>query len=129
MNQNLSLLNYNSPDPYARNIIIFDDDGKLLELQQYYSDSNDDEASIFILKQEPGVYSVRIAESISTGKFVASGTVQLTDKGEFLVNGVLDGSLHDQYNDCFNIYPGEYKHFFGLTNEVHPPTKSLQTEF
>jgi hypothetical protein len=118
MNQNLSLLDYSSPDPYAANILTLDEDGKLLELQQYYSDDGN-EACIFIIKQNPGVYTVRVVESISTGTFVAFGTVEVTDDGQFTVNGVLDGPLHDKYNDCFDIYPRVYKHFFGFANDEY----------
>lgn len=117
MNQNLSLLGYSSPDPYATNILTLDEDGKLLELQQYYT-GPDDEALIFIIKQNPGVYTVRVVESIPTGTFVAFGTVEVSDDGEFRVNGVVDGPLHDKYDDCFHIYPRVYKHFFGFPSEV-----------
>ena len=128
----LSLLNYLSPDPYAKNVLTRDEDGKLLNLELYYYDITGDEASILIYKKAPGVYDVNVRESIPTGTFIAHGTVDVLDDGEFRVNGELNGMLHDQYGDCFDIYPGVYKHFFGLPLDfdldVHFHMESAEAE-
>ncbi len=64
------------------------------------------------------VYDVMIKEQTNTAEFVAIGKVEIyyniVDSNikfkQILVNGVINGPLHDKYNDCFIIYIETYLH-------------------
>jgi hypothetical protein len=60
------------------------------------------------------IYSIRVSESIPNGDFLALGTVKIMyDCNKIIniyVNDVLNGLLHDRYDDVFDIAPSDYIH-------------------
>jgi len=67
---------------------------------------------------EKYIYSISIIEEGNAFDFVALGKVEIYYKiinskiqiKNILVNGVINGELHDKYNDCFYIRPEHYLH-------------------
>jgi hypothetical protein len=109
------------------NVVYFNEE-KLVLGEKSNKNTNSIEQSIFNFKLESKdaekyVYSITIIEEGSTFDFMALGKVeiyyQIRDSKiklkQILVNGVINGPLHDKYNDCFNIRPEDYLHL--LINE------------
>ncbi len=110
----------------------YDDNGFLIgqinsgnNINIYFQDGNhfrqDGSYSAFFAKlitktDTEYIYSIRVAESIPNGDFLALGTVKIIYDSnnkkisKIYVNDIEDGMLHDKYNDCFDIYPSSYIH-------------------
>jgi hypothetical protein len=60
------------------------------------------------------IYSIRVSESIPNGDFLALGSVKIMyDSNKITniyVNDVMNGLLHDRYDDVFDIAPSDYIH-------------------
>lgn len=125
-NSTLTLLNYENHTvtlEYDENGFLvgpFDNDN---EISIYFQDGNrfhhDGSYSAFfaqlITKTDTEyIYSVRVCESITNGDFLALGTVKIMydcNKITYIyVNDVLNGLLHDRYDDVFDISPSDYIH-------------------
>ena len=125
-NSTLTLLNYENHS----DTLEYDENGFLVgpisndtEIHIYFQDGNhykeDRSYSAFFAKlisknKNEYIYSIRIAESIPNGDFLALGTVKIMYNYNKItsvyVNDVLNGMLEDRYNDCFDIYPFRYIH-------------------
>ncbi len=115
----LPFLGYENQSPYDDNVRRFGDDGKLVKcVQTYYiptvmyrRGAPDGHANISIIQDSPGVYTISVSETNFRGTFVANGKVEVSDNGDFTVNGVVNGALHSE-NELFAIYPHQYRRFF-----------------
>ncbi len=117
--ENRFLMNF---DKLHENVVYFNEEKNILG-EKSNKIQNSIEQSIFNFKleskdKEKYVYSITIIEEGTTFDFVALGKVeiyyQIRDSKiklkQILVNGVINGPLHDRYNDCFNIRPEDYLH-------------------
>ena len=76
-----------------------------------FDDGDFAQAVIHITALDGGGYHVSLFEELNSGYVnMASGDVTLTEDGQAIVNGVLDGPLRDRYEDGFDIGPDEYLH-------------------
>jgi hypothetical protein len=115
------LLAYDVLDNDYDNYIHHSDNGLLVDCSLQFR-GDEGRSNIQITKvNENKTYIVTIAEHISKGgHFVANGIVVIDPvTGSFVVNGVPDGCLHDKYQDCFDLKPEVYKHFFGFPQELY----------
>ena len=125
-NSTLTLLNYENHTvtlEYDENGFLvgpFDNDN---EISIYFQDGNrfNDNGSysaffaqLISKDKNEYIYSVRVCESILNGDFLALGTVKImydyNKITNIYVNDVMNGLLHDRYDDVFDIAPSDYIH-------------------
>jgi hypothetical protein len=127
-NSTLSLLNYENHTVTLE----YDENGFLIgpinnendtEISIYFQDGNHFNhngsysaffAQLISKDKNEYIYSVRVSESIPNGDFLALGTVKIMyDSNKITniyVNDVINGLLHDRYDDVFDIAPSDYIH-------------------
>jgi len=129
-NSILTLLNYENHT--VKDILEYDENGFLVcpinnendtHISIYFQDGNRFHhngsysgffAELISKTDTEYIYSISVFESIPNGDFLALGTVKIMyDSNKITniyVNDVLNGLLHDRYNDCFDIAPSDYIH-------------------
>ena len=95
----------------------------------FFEDENQDKATMFIhLREKTDTYynySIQVNETAG----VAYGGVGYGEDvkiyyvngiiSRITVNGVENGNLHDQYDDCFNIKPDMYMHIINKNYRIN----------